>query len=260
MGDISDRIDKLNDPLLKNDCEAVGCETIGIAAITGLTRASVTSGTGASERSVDFASGSFLNDAQDVAAIDSAAGHDDDAVSGGLYQTGQSWKIICGERFAGGGQNTRSSRPDHVFERGFRICRLVEGPVKSYRKRMRQTCQSSCADNVNASIAMQNPEHNSIHAGFLRGKNVGAHDFKFVIGVAEIPSVRPDQGMDGNLHVASHRAHKAETGGDSAAGKISAKFYAIRSAAFRCKSMLHRFDADFHTNETWHVRRGSNFD
>src|ERR1700680_3887710 len=97
----------------------------------------------------------------------------------------------------------------------------IERAMKSHRQGASHFNQIPCPFNVDTSAALQNSQHDAIHAELLRGKDVVAHNFKFAIGVTEISCPWTNQNMDGNAQFSPGGLHQSRSRSDSTAAHAS---------------------------------------
>jgi len=202
-------------------------------------------GKNGAEAGVKFAGGGFSGDAGDVGGVESAAGHDDDAIRGGFDELAEDGSALRGVGGATGGEQAGSAGGYDVFEGAEQVHGFIEGAVEGDFEGARPVDEFGGALYVDGAIAAQDAEDDAFDAEIAGGRDAAFHDGEFRVGVDEISGARANDGEERQVEFLMHGAQHFQRRGEAAVDQFHAKFDAIGAATLRGESSVQGFDGNF---------------
>jgi hypothetical protein len=208
---------------------------------------------GTAQAYMDFPYSCAFNDRSSIAMADASAGHDGNPALCGFHQCGNRVDPFEASLFAARGENPICSGLAHAFQCAEDIRRHVKGPVKCDGERSRQFHQLPSPLDIDVPFRIEDAENDAVCAQFLRSFDVAAHDFHFLLGVAEVARPWANDGMQTNRYPGTNRRNQSGAGGYSPFEKVAAQLDTHGPAGLRRDRRCNRIDADFNEHRFRHI-------
>jgi len=162
------------------------------------------------------------------------------ARTGAQHELVYSLASVAGCLLLSAGKHAGEADVDQLFQCAKRIGHDVESAMEN---RLPTTCEFDnlpTALGVDASIGMENAQHDSVGAMLQQKPSVALHDPEIRLGITETASARAHHYHHRNAHLRLRRDQRAQRRSEPARPDGRAQLYAIGAAALGCNAVVRR--------------------